>query len=110
MPNSDSDEQGTLFRGPDGRLFMIPGSLDVFVVPDDQEIFLDLGDPVLGQLRALDGGPSEADLQIGKTTASDLARVLADPSDPATLPGIMPDGSTLEVGKTAAVSVRRERS
>jgi|GEM_PF-1954024 len=109
MPNPESDEQGTLFRGPDGRLFMIPGSLDVFTVPDEQEIFLDLTDPVLAQLRALDGGPPEADLQIGKTTARDLGRVLADPSDPSPPPGAVA-GPTLEVGKTAAVQVRREQS
>jgi hypothetical protein len=105
MANAETDEQGTMFRGPDGRLFMIPGSLDVFVVPEDQEIFLDLDDPVLEQLRALDGGPADADLQIGKTTARDLGRVLADPADPAP-----PPGATLEIGKTAAVQVRRERS
>src|SRR3546814_19601131 len=68
--------QGTLIRGPNGALYFVPGSLDVFEVTEEQEkerILSALADDDRKLLEDSPAPPEPQDLQAGKATESGRA-------------------------------------
>src|SRR3546814_1268681 len=76
--------QGTLIRGPNGALYFVPGSLDVFEVTEEQEkerILSALADDDRKLLEDSPAPPDPQDLQAGKATVYTMKTIAVPATD-----------------------------